>query len=429
MQGARNLTRRILQILLPLAALHPGVRLLLVVGYCGLALLLLIDLALHAARVEPSVEFVLNNESVSISPLTMLSSTVALGVGGALLLAGATDCIPLLLVIVASFMFSILLKFTTLHWSEKAVFGVPALAVFIGLVLIQATTRGTGIWRSYPVRQWILWLAVFTALPATAWVVQSRSATAGELYLAMAWIQTASIPVWVFLGASAVKLWWDVGYAVFEFSARLIRHVRFVATLLWALDASYAIFAVLAAGDSFGWFALLVDLPVYGVALAGPIAIVSHGHRWQRALVVLACTAVGLSLSVHLAFGSGQGAIDAALILVGLPSGFVFIAIATHGTMALMSGLGGLDSVRLSARARRDFRAWILRNARVLMAMGYAVVFCASILYVSNVRLQTGRNIDAIEEGARLFFFPGAVIAMLFLGRVIRNRLSEDMPD
>lgn len=400
-----------------LRPLTPGLRILVVFGYvCIVATLGAVLYLELTARSSNSVEYPSSEGGLVRTPVeVMVISSIALSMGWAFLLAGASDCrrrifIPIALVFVVQWIF-----FSPVESEWSFILGFGGMIVVVGAIGAHLVSVRSAYWRDLPILEFAAWLALMLLSVAWLFFLQSREATAISIDLALSFPQVLSIPFWFILGVESI----DVGITIARYiTVRLqyvLRGIRKAVLwlLVWLFVRAFAFFALVGtsgSGDTFlefwGVAELLVSLAllVAGLILAVPILLGQLGHRTIVALFTLSLSTPIATLGIPSALLPNLDPVGGALTTIGIGAGVLPAAL-------LFVGLAAYDVMNFGIRFANVDGRIMPRTGRVLMYFGVVLLVAAYVMFYLNTEvIRTGETPESLNLFVDVPFMTGLIL-------------------
>ena len=402
-----------------LRPLTPGLRVLVIFGYlCVVATLGAVLYMELFARSSGGIEYPYLEGGLVRTPVeVMVVSSIALSLGWAFLLAGASDCRRRIFTPVALFFVIQWILFTPIENEWSFLLGFGGLIIVLGAVGAHFASACSAYWRELPIFEFAAWLTLMLISVAWLFFLQSREETAIGLDLALSFPQILSIPFWFVLGLEAI----DVGITLARYITVRLQRVlsgsrkAILWLLVWLSVRAFAFFALVGTsgdGDTFigfwGVTELLVSLALLSATLilTIPILLGRLGRRTLVTLFTLSLSTPIATLGIPSALLPDLDPIGGALTIIGigvgvLPAALLFVGLATYDVMNF-----GIRFANVDGRVAP-------RTGRVLMYFGVVLLVTAYVMFYLNTEVvQTGET----NESLNLFMDVPFMAGVIFLG-------------
>lgn len=400
-----------------LRPLSPSMRLLIIFGYACVAAALGATLYLElVARGSGGVEHPSIGGALVRTPVeAMVLSSIALSLGWAFFLAGASDCRRRIFIPIALFFAVQWILFSPIENEWSFVPGFGGLIIVLGAIGAHLVSSRSAYWRDLPVLEFIAWLALMLVSVLWLFLLQSREETAIGLDSALSFPQVLSIPFWLLLGVEAT----DIGITLARYITvrlqRVLPGVRqaILALLGWLGIRAFAFFALVGtSGDTFlaywGVSELLVSIALLAAALVLTIPILAGklGRRTIVTLLTLSLSTPIATIGLSSALVPNVDPVGGFLTAMGVGAGVLPAAL-------LFVGLAAYDVMNFGIRYANVDGRLMPRTGRVLMYFGAVLLVAAYVMFYLNTEVV--RSGEPHESLAILIDVP-FMTGVIFLG-------------
>lgn len=402
-----------------LRLLSPSMRVLIIFGYACVAAALGATLYLEfTVRGSGGVEYPYTEGGLVRTPVeVMVISSIALSLGWAFFLAGASDCrrrifIPIGLLFAAQW-----ILFSPIEGDWAILPGLGGLLLVLGAIGAHLVSSRSTYWRELPVLEFAAWLTLMLVSVLWLFLLQSREETAIGLDLALSFPQVLSIPFWLLLGVEATDIGITLARYVTVRLQRVLPGIRRVSLALlgWLGIRAFAFSALVVASgeeDNFVGFwgvsELLVSLALLAAALVLTIPMLAGilGRRTIVTLLTLSLSTPIATLGMTTALLPNLDPLGGALTAIGVGAGILPAAL-------LFVGVAAYDVMNFGIRYANVDGRLMPRTGRVLMYFGAVLLVAAYVMFYLNTEVvRTGEPHESLSLLIDVPFMAGVV----FLG-------------
>lgn len=409
----RLYVKPLLETLIDFGNLSLSLKLLAVLGYLSVAALLGLALLfdLFGDRMA-AVTYETSGGAQQTPFVVMIVSSLALVLGWAYILTGATDCkLRIFLPIVLLFGLQLFLMVPTGNALWIWVCTAPTMVIF--LVLAYLLTQKRRLWRDFPLLEFSFWGCVFLAFSALFWLFQeTNESVAGYLNASLGGLNLLTWPFWVVSGLTMVDLVVSIARAMIRLLRRLFpgNFLRALSVFLIATRPAVGILALILAPNSADlgpedslFFDAVLSIPL--ILLMG-IMILCRRWNARNALVIL-----GLSLASPIFILGAVMALKGfnigdplELTMQGLgisTSQLIFVALMAYNVFNLGSAFANIEGRVMP------------RSGRIHLLFGFALLMTSTTIFFIN-----SRDVSSGELGGMVYDTIDQLFALslVFLG-------------